>query len=225
MSRRALLAGVGGVATGTIAGCTGSGNDGNTHLPPPDRPGDPEDLAYPAHGVMIPDEAIPAPLHDRRVSPREFDSTVLMTFFFSYCESVCPRLISTLGNIQATAESEGYGDEVNFLPVTFDPARDTADRLETYAKSMRIDLEAGNWYFLRPDGPDRADSVVTDEFGLKFERTDPNGDEPGYMFVHMPLILLVNPSGYVERAYTESQPVWQDVDEDVRTVIDRSTDQ
>lgn len=219
-TRRAFLGTVGGVGTASLAGCIGSAGNANTHLAEPNIPGDPEDYAYPAFGQTVPDVTIPAPLHDRSISPREVDSTVVMTFFYSHCESVCPRLISALRNIQTAAGEGGYGDDVAFLPVTFDPARDTADRLAEYAEAMRIDLDAGNWYFLRPDGEDRAKSVVADTFGLQFEQTDPNGDKPGYMFGHMALILLVNPDGYVERAYTDSKPVWQDINDDVKTVVD-----
>ena len=219
LSRRAFLGTAGAVSVGGLAGCIGGGNP-NTHLSSPDTPADPEDLAYPAHGQQIPDVSIPAPLHDTSVSPRDFDETVLVTFFYSYCESVCPKLISALRNVQTAAAEGGYGDQVAFLPVTFDPARDTGPRFEEYADAMRVDLEAGNWYFLRPDGKARAKEVVYETFGLQFERTDPNEDKPGYMFTHMPLILLVNPSGYVERAYVQKSPVWQDINEDVKTVID-----
>lgn len=203
-----------------MAGCLGAGETANTYLDPPDRPGDPADLAYPAHGQMVPDVSVPAPLHEETISPRDFDSTVVMTFFYSYCKSVCPRLISAVRNVQTKAGEEGYGDEIAFLPMTFDPARDTAPRLREYADAMRVDLEAGNWYFLRPDGSDRAKAVVEETFGMKFTRTDPNPDMEGYMFAHMPLIILVNPSGYVERAYVKKQPVWQDIYEDAKTVME-----
>jgi len=223
-TRRAFLATTGAVTLGGVAGCLGAGSNTDTHLAPPDSPADPEDLAYPAYGQPVPDVSVPAPLHDTTVSPADRDSTLLLTFFFSYCESVCPRLISTLRNVQAEASENGYGDQIDFLPVSFDPQRDDAARLREYADAMRIDLEAGNWYFLRPDGKPRAEAVVAEEFGVKFKRTDPNPDEPGYMFAHLPLILLVNPEGYVERAYTDKQPVWQDVRDDTESVIEAATD-
>lgn len=222
VSRRGFLSTAGAISISSVAGCLGGGNP-NTHLQAPDMEADPEDLAYPAYGQQIPDVSLQAPLHDEMISVRDRDTTVVMTFFYSYCESVCPRLISTLRNIQSKALEGDYGNAVEFLPVTFDPERDTADRLREYAEAMRIDLEAGNWYFLRPDGVDRAESVVADTFGLQFKRTDPNGDEPGYMFTHLPLILIVNPSGYVERSYTDSKPVWQDIHEDVKAVVDATT--
>lgn len=219
-SRRRFLGSAGALALGGVAGCLGDSGNDDTHLGPPDRPGDPEDYAYPAYGQQVPDVTVEAPLHDSSISPRDLDSTVVMTFFYSYCESVCPRLISALRNVQTAASRRGYEDQVTFLPVTFDPARDTASRFEEYAEAMRVDLDAGNWYFLRPDGEQRAKEVVSDTFGLHFEQTDPNGDKPGYMFAHMALILVVNPSGYVERAYPDQQPVWQDIESDVRTVIE-----
>ena len=222
--RRAFLGTVGSVGVGGLAGCLGAAS-GNTHLPPPDRPGEASDLAYPAHGQKVPDVSVPAPLHGETISPRDFDTTVLLTFFYSHCESVCPRLISALRNVQTTAGEEGYGDEINFLPMTFDPARDTAARLREYAEASRVDLDAGNWYFLRPDGPDRAEAVVHETFGLKFVRTDPSPEMEGYMFTHMALILLVNPSGYVERAYVDKQPVWQDIYEDAKAVIAGASEQ
>lgn len=223
-SRRQFLGSAGAVTLGAVAGCLGSSGDPNTYLGPPDTPGDPEDFAYPAYGQRVPDVAVQAPLHGRRVSPRDFDETVVMTFFYSYCQSVCPRLISALRNVQTAASESGYEDDVAFLPVTFDPARDTAPRFEEYADAMRIDLDAGNWYFLRPDGAERAEAVVTDTFGLAFEQTDPNGEDPGYMFTHMALILVVNPDGYVERAYPDPNPVWQDIEADVRTVVNEATE-
>lgn len=208
------------MALGSVAGCLGAGGDPNTHLAPPDTPADAEDLAYPAYGQPVPDVTLPAALADRSVSPRDRDSTVVMTFYFSYCESVCPRLISTLRNVQAAANDGGWGDQVAFMPVTFDPERDTPARLREYADASRIDLEAGNWYFLRPESVERAEAVVTDEFGVKFERVDEDPDDATYMFTHIALILVVNPEGYVERAYTDSQPVWQDVRDDVKDVVD-----
>lgn len=223
VSRRRFLAGATAAGLGAVAGCLGGGTQ-NTVLAAPNMAADPEDLAYPAHGQEIPDVALPAPLHDETIALRERDTTLVITFFYSHCQTICPRLISTLRNVQSKAAKAGIGDDIELHAVTFDPERDTADRLREFAEAMRVDLEAGNWYFLRPDGVDRAKSVVADTFGLHFERTHPNGDDQGYMFTHMPLILVVNPSGYVERSYTDKRPVWQDVYEAVQSVVEATTD-
>jgi protein SCO1/2 len=95
--------------------------------------------------------------------------------------------------------NEGYADQVDFYPVTFDPARDDAETLRAYADRMNVDMDAGNWHFLRPETEARAKAVVQEQFGVFFEK-DPQEDGP-YMFTHLGLILLVNADGYVERAY------------------------
>ncbi|WP_121822531.1 SCO family protein [Halostella salina] len=213
MRRRQYLrsvAGVSGAAAG-FAGCLGTGRS-DTTLGEPDRQVESEDLQYPAWGQRVPDVTLPDPLDGGEVAVRDVETPSLLTFFYSHCRTMCPVLISALRNVQTHATNEGYADEVAFLPVTFDPARDDADRLRSYADRMNVDATAGNWRFLRPEGEQRAEAVVTEEFGVAFERT-PAKDGDGYMFTHLGLILLVNADGYVERAYRGDSP-------DSQTIID-----
>lgn len=122
-----------------------------------------------------------------------------------------------LGRIQADAAEQGYADEVAAMPITFDPEYDTAERLREFGSDRGVDFDAGNWFFLRPEGPERADEVVNETFGVGFERTESgddqegegdddqsdteSDDEDGMPFAHLSLILLANAAGYVERAY------------------------
>jgi len=206
-SRRAFLRSTAGVAAvGSVAGCLGVlGDDSPTVLGEPDRQFDSGDLPYPAWGERVPDVTVPAARSDREVSTRDVTQPALYTFFYSHCNTVCPVLISTMRNVQTHADNEGYADEVSLLPVTFDPERDTADRLGEYADEMNVDADADNWTFLRPDGPDRATAVVSDAFGVTFRRTHPE-DMEMYMFTHAALTVLVNGDGYVERAYRSKAP-------------------
>jgi|AntRauMinimDraft_4_1070384.scaffolds.fasta_scaffold00050_29 protein SCO1/2 len=208
VSRRTFLQSTAGVAAvGAAAGCLGviGGDDSPTVLSEPDRQYDNEDLPYPAWGQRVPDVAVPTALSDSEVSTRDVSQPALYTFFYSHCNTVCPVLISTMRNVQTHASNEGYADEVSLFPVTFDPERDTADRLRTYGGEMNVDVDAGNWTFLRPADPARAEAVVTDEFGVAFERTHPEEMEM-YMFTHAALTYLVNGDGYVERAYRSKAP-------------------
>lgn len=207
-SRRAFLRSTAGVAAvGAVAGCLGViGGDGSpTVLSEPDRQYDSEDLPYPAWGERVPDVTVSAALSDRAVATRDVSKPALYTFFYSHCNTVCPVLISTMRNVQTHASNEGYADEVSLLPVTFDPERDTADRLREYAGEMNVDVDADNWTFLRPSDPERAAAVATDEFGVVFERSHPE-DMDMYMFTHSALTFLVNGDGYVERAYRSQAP-------------------
>jgi len=220
MRRRAYLASAAALTAGGVAGCLGSGeaND-DVVLGDPDRAYESEDVAYPAWGQPVPDVTLPAPLEDREVALREVDQPLLLTFFYSHCQTVCPVLVSTLANVQQHAAENDYADAVTFAPVTFDPARDDAERFRAYAEKLHVDAAAANWHFLRPETEDRAKTVVTEAFGVAFERTEPmEGSDAGYMFSHTALTLLVNGSGYVERAYQTSQPDEATILEDLRRV-------
>lgn len=171
---------------------------------------DATDLPYPAYGQDIPDVTLPAPLKGEEISVRQFDTDVVMTFFYSHCQTVCPRLVGALKNIQTRALEDGYSENVTFLAITFDPERDTTARLRDYAKNMNINREPDNWYFLRPESVSRAKSIVGETFGVGFERTHPD-DMDMYMFNHFSLIILANRDSVVERTYVDNRPVWQDI--------------
>ncbi|MFC4408362.1 SCO family protein [Haloarchaeobius iranensis] len=209
MQRRTFIASAGTVVGGsTLSGCLGVlGGESNPNvvLGDPGRPFDSADVAYPAWGEQLPDVTLPAPLESRELELGSIARPRLLTFFYSNCRTVCPVLISALRNIQTHAADNGYADAVAFLPVTFDPERDTADRLQTYAEERNVATDAGNWHFLRPESAERARVVVEEEFGVAFRRTHPD-DMDGYMFTHTSLTLLVNADGYVERAYRDQSP-------------------
>jgi protein SCO1/2 len=210
MNRRTFLASGAAVGTATTAGCLGTLGIGDRNpdvvLDEPERTGDvtSEQLPYPAWGQRVPDVTLPAPLAGREVSVRDVDRPFLTTFFFTNCMTTCPVLLSALREVQIHAVQEGYADGVAFYPVTFDPARDDAAALRAELDQFNVDTSVGNWQFLRPESEARAEAVVTDEFGVAFQK-QPVDDGP-YMFVHLGLVLLVNADGYVERAYRGQQP-------------------
>ncbi|MFC6988506.1 SCO family protein [Haloplanus sp. GCM10025708] len=217
-TRRTYLRTAGTAGLAAVGGCLGGG-DPNTTLGKPDRRDGVTsgDLSYPAWGEQIPDVTLPDPIAGREVSLRDVDRPAFVTFFYSNCMSVCPRLISTLREVQIHSIQNGYADDVAFYPVSFDPERDTAGRLRTYAEQMNVDRQVGNWHFLRPDGRDRAKAVLEGELGFAFRRTQPeSGDE--YMFTHIGLVLLVNADGYVERAYRGREPSEERFVQDLKTV-------
>jgi len=272
MRRRTFLRAA---ASSTVAGAAGClstpGGGSDTYLSDPDRKWDPEDLPFPAYGQALPEVTLTDPVADREVTTTEFDRDVVMTFFYSHCMSICPVLIRALERIQEHAASDGHGDDVVFLAVTFDPERDDGDRLRAYAHERGVDLDAGNWHFLRPS-PDRTKEVVQETFGVSFKRTGGSdggstasgaeagtttGTEAGtttgasegtttgadaetttptaetttlaatpaasgnYMFTHQGLILLANREDYVERAYLDTAPSWQNIYEDFERLRER----
>lgn len=228
MNRRGYLRTLGATtaATAGLAGCLGDSTS-HTTLSEPKRKVSSKQLQYPAWSEQIPAVTLPAPLENREISLRsDVDTPSLITFFFTNCNTVCPVLISTLRSVQAHAQKNGYIDSVSFLPISFDPQRDDADRLHKYAKQMHIDTDA-NWHFLRPKSKQRAKTVVSEKFGVVFHRTQSmpgmsnmngssmngssmngmsNKGDGEYMFIHTALTLLVGADGYVERAYRTKSP-------------------
>lgn len=233
MNRRTYLRGlaVGGLASSTaLAGCsalpTGGGSGGSdsssstTVLPEPedDYGVDPADLPYPAYGQQIPDVSLSAALHDGTESTRGYDSPLAMTFIYTTCMTACPVLTQALKTTHETAMEEGWAESTNFVEISFDPERDTPDALRTYAEERNLDVDTGRWHLLRPESYDAAKDVVSDQFGLGFEKTTPE-DMDQYMFVHSTLILLVNADGYVERSYRDGQKAAQQLPADMERVV------
>ena len=264
MDRRRYLGALGvGCLTG-VAGCLessrslldsepepgrGDWGDGETILETPTE--DRGSPSHPIHGHEMPSFTLPDPLTGEDVSSTalEGERSYLMTFFFTACpDGACPALLLRLRRAQADSIEAGYDDEFALLAMTFDPERDTPEVLETYAGQQGVDLEAGNWHFLRPESYKDGEQLLTDEFGLLLDRIEDeeeleeyedveNGhehddsdddsdhdhsdhDHGEYTFVHYNLILLVNEHGVVERSYPNAlRTDSETIVEDVRAVV------
>lgn len=199
------VAGATGVMSG-LSGCLGvigeRGAEG-TVLGPPEQ--DLSAAAHPSYGEEMPAFTVPDPISGESVSIADFEGerAFLWTAFYTNCpDGVCPALILRLRRAQAAAAENGYADQSAFLSLTFDPERDTADVLREYAGQQGVDLDAGNWHFLRPESYEAGQTLLDEEFGLMIEKVDAEQHENlEYQFPHYGLILLVNKQGIVERAY------------------------
>lgn len=230
-ARRSVLGAFGAGVAGSLAGCLGTlGGPGgeDTHLAPKEWEVDPEALPFPTHGTELPAATVQRGLVDgTRTLPEDYAGRdLLLTFVYTHCKTMCPRLTAILANVQDHAIENGYADRVAFVETTFDPARDDADRLREWAETHDVDLETGTWEFLRPASEQRAREVVQSTYGVDFTRTTPQ-DMDGYMYAHTGLVVLANERGYVERAYKlraggSGDPVtWTDVEADLATLRDR----
>lgn len=197
-----LIAGAGAGSAAAASGCLSTvfdeGRPEEVYLEPPkfDR-----DRSYPTYGDRLPESELPDVLSGDVVGVPT-GSSFLMTFFYSYCPTECIWMISALVNAEHMALERGL-ERPEFVGVTFDPERDTPEELRRYADRMGVDVDAGNWSFLRPESHEEAKEVVKGRYGVHFSRST---DDPGYDFKHMTVILLVNDRGYVERAYSKQEP-------------------
>ena len=212
MNRRHYLRSLAVPAAAGSAGCLGGlgiGGAPGTVLGPPEL--DLSEASHPSYGDELPAITLPDPIAGAPVSTEalEGERTTLLTFFYTNCpDGVCPALVLRLRRAQAVAAEAGYADRAAFLPITFDPERDTASVLREYAAQQGVDLEAGNWHFLRPETYERGKRLIESEFGLAVQKAEaPDYSSLEYRFPHYGLILLVNDRGIVERAYPNGPQV------------------
>ena len=223
MRRRTFLkVGAAGALIGA-SGCLTSlvGDDGAEHAvlesPPEEiQPTSSSDLAYPAYGEPFPHFSLPDPLAETTIETETLEAPFVCTAFYAYCEAECTLLLPALANAQELLREHGHED-VRVLAVTFDPERDTPDKLAENAEAMRIDLEPGTWHYLRPEDAAEAEAIVAEDLGIGYEKVGP---EEAYDFQHITVSFLVNPDGYVERAYQTDTPDPDLILEDTQTLVD-----
>ncbi|ELY44279.1 SCO family protein [Natronorubrum sulfidifaciens] len=224
MHRRDVLATGGALTTALVAGCLTeriSGDDTAEHavLEPPENEleyGD--DFAYPTYGNAFPSFELPDPLAETVVDTATIeDECFVCTAFYATCPAECIPLMNAMASVQARSLERGISDSVRFLAITFDPERDTPEELSEHADMVGVDLEAGNWHYLRPEDDEEADAVVNEELGIRFQK---EGEGPMAEFAHITVTFLVNPDGYVERSYRGEDPDINRISSDLETVVD-----
>lgn len=214
MQRRSFLSLLGATTVVTSTGCLDDDGAENVVLPPQeDQLGESDALAYPAYGQAFPEFTLPDPLNGETVESVDNDRVTIATAIYATCPAECLVLGNQLAGVQSELDDRGRSDEVRFIAVTFDPERDTEPVLRDYADMMGIDPDVGNWRFLRPEDEEEAEEIVTDRLGIGFER---EGDE----FIHPAVTFVVNPDGYVERAYQDDRPEIERVVGDIVGVAD-----
>ncbi|WP_247004920.1 SCO family protein [Halosolutus gelatinilyticus] len=176
MERRTYLRSIGAAGVAGLAGCLGDafgvGSDETVLDPPEENRGDP---SHSVHGEEFPSFSLPDPLTGETVSLEDFvgERAFLMTYFFTSCPNgACPALLLRLRRVQEDAAQRGYEDDVGLLAMTFDPDRDTPEAIEQYAHEQGVDLEAGNWHFLRPESNEAAKQLLEEDFGMPIKQVE-----------------------------------------------------
>ena len=106
-----------------------------------------------------------AALTDQAGQARQFadfqGKTVVLSFFFASCPSVCPRETRALAQVQHRL-SPALTRRVQFVSLTVDPDKDTPERLKSFASANGADLNS--WSFVRASGP--ATTALTKELAV-----------------------------------------------------------
>lgn len=115
----------------------------------------------------------------------------VLVMFYTSCEYACPILISLVKNI-ATALPPEIVDKVGFVPVSFDPERDSPAVLKAYGEKMH--LEAPRWTLLHGNPDDVLELAVL--LGVKYKSDNQGG------FAHSNLITVLNKAGEIVYRHT-----------------------
>ncbi len=97
---------------------------------------------------------------------------VVLNFIYAGCKDLCPLHSELIAQIQKMIDLTPMRDQVQFISITTDPARDTPEVLKPYGPAHGLD--AANWTFLttRPGQPEDATRKLAEQFGHKFTRTE-----------------------------------------------------
>jgi protein SCO1 len=120
------------------------------------------------------------------------DKVKLVYFFFSFCPDVCPLSTQNLTEVQnLLIDKKLFGDKAHMLSISFDPKRDTAERLQQFSDSYGVKPEG--WTFLRGDDEEQMKKLA-EQYGIGVLKDDKGN------FMHTNIVLLVDKNGVI-RAY------------------------
>jgi protein SCO1/2 len=142
----------------------------------------------PAPAVVLDDQdGHPFSLADLR------GKAVLVGFVYTTCGGVCPATTHKMYRAQEALKAAGlWGNRVEFVSITLDPARDTPGVLKRYAAAY--DADASAWHFLT--GPPGRVAKVIAAWGM-WARANDQG-----VLDHPSRIFLVDPSGRIREIYS-----------------------
>lgn len=110
---------------------------------------------------------------------------VVLTMFFASCGYACPMLAHDMRKVQETLPPD-VREQVQFVMVSFDPERDTVEKLQAFREQAGADQR---WTLMRgADGDVRTLAML---LGVQF-RQEPSGD-----FSHSNLITVLDTGGAI----------------------------
>lgn len=121
----------------------------------------------------------------------------IITMIYGSCTTACPVLVNDARRIDR-AVPDAIRDELQVVIVSFDPARDTPERLADYAADYEVDPE--RWHFLHGDPADIR--TLAAMLGVRYRD---NGDGT---FDHSNVVTLLDAQGRIaERNEGLARPV------------------
>lgn len=129
---------------------------------------------------------------------REFDRARLLgrwtfvTFGFTSCPDICPTMLVNLAEMRRSLDNGWKGPAPQFVFVSLDPKRDTAELLSKYLSAFHPD-------FVGVTGTQDAVDRLHKDFGGSHRVGKPDAKRNGYYSVdHSVLLYVVEPNGRLQ---------------------------
>lgn len=130
------------------------------------------------------------PLNDSDLRGR----TVFINFTYTGCGEACAAQREGMALLRESLRAEGrLGSEVIFLTVSFDPARDSREALQTYAARLGADRES--WRFVTGD-PAELKQLIGGELSIYYGEPDASGQ-----IKHEQDLILMDGNGVMRARY------------------------
>lgn len=108
----------------------------------------------------------------------------LVEFIYTHCPDICPNTTFQMKQLRdQLIDKDVFGNKVEFLTISFDPARDTPEILKNYASAFDMDQSNG-WHLMT--GKHEDIRKLADSF--RFQYRDPGTGE----FIHSSATYLLN---------------------------------
>jgi protein SCO1/2 len=119
---------------------------------------------------------------------------VILNFIYGSCKEACPLHTNVIASIQQLLNARGLREHIQFVTITTDPERDTAEVLKAYGSDHGLDPV--NWVFLTSGRSDRETTRrLGERYGLRFTRTQ-DGD-----FIHAVVTNVIDQNGFLRARF------------------------
>lgn len=123
---------------------------------------------------------------------------VYYTFMYTGCTAPCPQPVDGLQIIADAVDRAGGGQvPIEFVAISFDPERDTPERLREFAAERSLDLE--RWHLVTGDAA-QLKNVIGAGFSAYYDQADDGA------FQFDPMYVLVDGWGIKRAVYRTAMP-------------------
>lgn len=172
--------------------------------PNPNQPAPPVDERFAQIGKEVPDFKL-TNQDGKRFSLRDYRGKALaVTFIYAQCPlpEYCIKMSTAFSDLNNNVINSEYRDKIRLLSISFDPARDTPEKLKSYGLGyMGKDAKPDFTVWQLAVGKDEEVRAVADFFGLRYE-VDQNDKT---QFNHSLRTAVIAPDGKVTKIFSGNE--------------------